>query len=162
MPLARIYLADKMYKKPQLRGKWFTDTIDRRVISKNGNRYGQVFANRGFFTHIYPMDTKRKAGDTLHTFCQEFGVPWHVDIWCIKGARVEKDRVHETNQENDIDFHVLSLTATTRIPAKEWLEKLDASRSEPWYVTDFPEDYGTMGCNGFAKPCKELLLKQED
>ena len=68
MLLARIYLADKMYKKPQLRCKWFTDTIDRRVISKNGNRYGQVFANRGFFTHIYPMDTKHKAGDALRTF----------------------------------------------------------------------------------------------
>ena len=62
-----------MYEKPYLRGEWFTDTLDRIVISKYGNRYGQVFANRGFFAHIYPMDTKRKAGDVLRTFCQYFG-----------------------------------------------------------------------------------------
>ena len=64
-----------MYEKPRLRGEWFTDTLDIRIISKDGNRYGQVFANRGLFAHIYPMDTKRKAGDALRTFCQEFGVP---------------------------------------------------------------------------------------
>ena len=32
MLLARRYQADKMYKKPQLRGEWFTDTLDGRVI----------------------------------------------------------------------------------------------------------------------------------
>ena len=58
-----------------MRGKWFTDTLDGRVTSKDGNRYGQVFANRGYFATIYPMDTKGKAGDALRTFCLEFGVP---------------------------------------------------------------------------------------
>ena len=75
MPLARRYRAEKMYENPQIRGEWFTDTLDGRGISKYGNIYGQVFANIGFFAHIYPMDTKRKAGDALRTFCQEFGVP---------------------------------------------------------------------------------------
>ena len=75
MPLARRYRTDKMHKKPRLRGEWFIDTLDRQVISKYGNRYGQVFSNRGFFTHSYLMYTKRKAGDALSTFCQEFGVP---------------------------------------------------------------------------------------
>ena len=64
-----------MYEKPQLRGEYFTDIMDGRVISKDGNRCGQVFANIGFFAHIYPMDTKHKAGDALRTFCQEIGVP---------------------------------------------------------------------------------------
>ena len=57
-----------MYENPRLRGEWFTDTLYGRVISKDENRYGQVFANRGFFAHIYTMDTKRKAGDPLRTF----------------------------------------------------------------------------------------------
>ena len=68
MPLARRYRTDKMYENPRLRGEWFTDTLDGIIISKDGNRYGQVFANRGFFAHIYPMDAKRKAEDALHTF----------------------------------------------------------------------------------------------
>ena len=75
MLLARRYYADKMYENPQLRGECFTDTLDGRVIFKNGKRYGQVFANKGLFEYIYPMDTKRKAGDALRIFCQEFGVP---------------------------------------------------------------------------------------
>jgi len=72
MPLARRYRADQIFEKRRLRGKWFTDTLDARVTSKDGNRYGQVFANRGGFATVYPMDTKRKAGDALRTFCQEF------------------------------------------------------------------------------------------
>ena len=58
-----------MYEKQRLRGKWFTDTVDGRFTRKYGNRYGQVFANRGYFTTIYPMETKGKAGDALRTFC---------------------------------------------------------------------------------------------
>ena len=75
MPLARRYQADKMYENPELRGEWFTDTLDVRVITKDGNLYEHVFSNVGFFAHIYPMDTKSKAGDALRTFCQEFVVP---------------------------------------------------------------------------------------
>ena len=75
MPLARRYRADNMYEKPRLRGEWFTETLDRRMISKDGNQYGHVFANRCFFAHIHTMNTKHKAGDTLHTFCHEFVVP---------------------------------------------------------------------------------------
>ena len=64
-----------MYEKQQLRGEWFTDTLDGRVTSKDGNRYRQVFANHGYFATIYPMDNKGKAGDELRKFCLEFGVP---------------------------------------------------------------------------------------
>ena len=72
MPLARRYRAERIFEKRRLRGKWFTDTLDGRVASKDGDRYGQVFANCGYFATVYPMDTKRKAGDALRTFCQEF------------------------------------------------------------------------------------------
>jgi len=72
MPLARIYRADRIFEKRRLRGKWFTDTLDGRGTSKDGNWYGRVFANRGYFATVYPMDTKSKAGDALRTFCREF------------------------------------------------------------------------------------------
>ena len=48
MPLARRYQADHMYENKRLRSEWFTDTLDVRVTSKDGNCYGQVFANYGF------------------------------------------------------------------------------------------------------------------
>jgi len=66
MPLARRYRANQIFEKRRLRGKWFTDTLDGRVTSKEGDWYGQVFANRGYFATVYPMDTKSKAGDALH------------------------------------------------------------------------------------------------
>ena len=49
--------------------------MDGRVKSIEGNRYAQVFANKGYLLPLYPMDSKRKAGDPLRLFCQEFGVP---------------------------------------------------------------------------------------
>ena len=52
MPLARRYWADHMYEKQRLQGEWFTDTLDGRVTRKYGNRYVQVFANRGYFATI--------------------------------------------------------------------------------------------------------------
>ena len=75
MPLGRRYRADQHFEKPRLRGDWSTDTLDGRVVSKAGNRYGQVFANKSYFAAIYPMDSKGKAGEALRIFCQEFGVP---------------------------------------------------------------------------------------
>jgi hypothetical protein len=39
--------------------------MDGRAVSNDGNRYGQVFANKGFFAAIYLMDSKSKAGDAL-------------------------------------------------------------------------------------------------
>jgi len=40
MPLAKRYRADRIFEKRQLRGEWFTDTLDGRVTSKDGNWYG--------------------------------------------------------------------------------------------------------------------------
>ena len=44
------------------------DTMDARCKSLEGNKYAQAFVNKAFFSRIYPMDSKKKAG-------QEFGVP---------------------------------------------------------------------------------------
>ena len=64
-----------MFERKTLSGKWSTDTIDGKCKSLIGNRYDQVFANRGYFSKIYPIDKKGKAGQALKLFCQEFGVP---------------------------------------------------------------------------------------
>ena len=75
LPLSRRYRTDMMFERKTLRGQWSTDTMDGRCKSLDGNRYAQVFANKSYFSRIYPMDSKRKAGDSLRLFCQEFGVP---------------------------------------------------------------------------------------
>ena len=81
-----------MYEKQRLRGKWFTDTLDGRVTSKDGNCYGKVFANNRYFATIFQMDTKGKAGDALQTFCIEFGVP---DKLTCNGAKEQTGKKTE-------------------------------------------------------------------
>eukprot|EP00957_Ditylum_brightwellii_P076262 5796635-Ditylum_brightwellii.AAC.1 len=48
--------------------------MDGRCKSLDGNKHAHVFANKSYFTKIYPMDNKSKAGEALKIFCQESGV----------------------------------------------------------------------------------------
>ena len=41
----------------------------------DGNQYSQAFSNKSYFSKVYSMDSKSKAGDALKLLCQEFGVP---------------------------------------------------------------------------------------
>ena len=75
LPLSRRYMADRMFRKKTLSGAWSCDTLDGRTMSLDGNRYAHVFANKCYFTKIYPMGSKDKAGEALRVFCREFGVP---------------------------------------------------------------------------------------
>jgi len=75
LPLSRRYRTDMMFERKTLQGQWSTDTMDGRCKSLDGNRYAQVFANKSYFSRIYPMDSKKKAGNALRLFRQEFGVP---------------------------------------------------------------------------------------
>jgi hypothetical protein len=84
MPLARRYRADRMFERKRLRGMWSSDTMDGRVTSIDGNRYGQVFANGSFFAAIYPMAKKASAGQALKEFISDFGVP---DKMTIDGSK---------------------------------------------------------------------------
>jgi hypothetical protein len=68
LPVSRRYKADRMYQAPRLQGKWYTETVEGRCKSRDGNKYGQIFANESYFAVFYPMDSKSKAGDALHTF----------------------------------------------------------------------------------------------
>ena len=75
LPLSRCYRTDGMFHMKRLTEDWSTDTLDGRTKSLDGNRYAQVFASKNYFSKIYPMDSKAKAGDALKIFCKEFGVP---------------------------------------------------------------------------------------
>ncbi len=75
LPLSRRYRADRIFEKPLLRGEFYTDTLDGRCKSINGNRYAQVFANRDFFAIAFPLNSKSGAGDALRQFINDFGRP---------------------------------------------------------------------------------------
>ena len=113
-----------MYEKHQLRGKWFTDTLDGRVTSKDGNRYGQVFANRGSFATIYPMDTKGKAGDALRTFFLEFGVPEKLTCDGSKEQIGKKTDFIKQVRRNDIKLHVIEPGRNNQNPCEGVIREL--------------------------------------
>ena len=49
LPNSRRYKADRIFEKPLLRGDFYTDTLDGRCKSLDGNRYAQIFATKDFF-----------------------------------------------------------------------------------------------------------------
>ena len=65
LPLARRYRADRMFERPRIRGMMYSDTLDGKYKSLDGNRYAQVFANESFFVASYPIPTKGYAGDAF-------------------------------------------------------------------------------------------------
>ena len=75
LPLSRRYRADRVFERPLLRGQFYTDTMDARTKSLDGNRYAQVFASQDFFAAAYPMEHKSSAGEGLRQFIHDFGRP---------------------------------------------------------------------------------------
>ena len=53
------------------------------------------------------MDTKRKAGDVLCTFCQELGIPNKLTFDGSKEQGQRKTEVMKQIRKKDIDFHVI-------------------------------------------------------
>ena len=68
MPLAKRYRADRIFEKRQLRGEWFTDTLDGRVTSKDGNRYVKCL----LIVDILPQFTRWILRARQATLCERF------------------------------------------------------------------------------------------
>jgi hypothetical protein len=75
LPLSRQYQTDLYYQKPRLHGRFYSDTVFGRHKSLTGNKCLQVFANKGFFTVVYPMQSKADAGKALKSIIDEYGIP---------------------------------------------------------------------------------------
>ena len=106
LPLSRRYRTDMMFERKTLRGQWSTDTMDGRCKSLDGNQYAQVFANKSYFSRIYPMDSKRKAEEALRLFCQEFGVPEKLTFDGSKEQTGKGTQFMKQIRRHDIDYHV--------------------------------------------------------
>ena len=102
MPLARRYRADRRFQTKRLSGRWASDTMDGRVKSFDGNRYGQVFSNGSFFAEIYPMARKADAGQALKTFVMELGVPDELTIYGSKEQNMPGTVFMKCCRKNDI------------------------------------------------------------
>ena len=71
------------------------DLMDGRGIPLEVNIYSQVFANMGYFSHVYPIYLNHKAGDALRLFCQELYLPEKITFnssndKCMKGTEFMK------------------------------------------------------------------------
>ena len=159
MPLARRYRADHMYEKQQLRGEWFPDTLDGRVTSKDGNSYGQVFANRGYLATIYPMDTKGKAGDALRTFCLEFGVPEKLTCDGSKEQTGKKTELIKQVRRNDIELHVIEPDWYNQNPCEGVIRKV----RRKWFCTMIrgrvPRKFWDYGMRWVCKVMQRILAQ---
>ena len=80
--------------------------MDGRCKSLEGNKYAQVFANKGYFARIYPMESKKKAGDALRLFCQEFGVPERLTFDGFKEQIKPGTEFMKQIRTHNIDYHI--------------------------------------------------------
>ena len=106
LTLARQYRADRMFKRPRICGTIYTDTMNGRYKSLDGNKHAQRFANESFFATTYPMEHKSSAGQALKQFIFDFGIP---DKLVCDGAAEQVGKQTEfqsTVQKHATDLHV--------------------------------------------------------
>lgn len=129
LPLSRRYRADRVFERKTLAGTWSTDTMDGRSKSLEGNRYAQVFANKSYFSRIYPMDRKGKAGDALRLFCQEFGVPERLTFDGSKEQNGKGTEFMKQIRQHGIDYHVSEADLHNQNPVEGVIREL----RRKWY-----------------------------
>ncbi|KAI2499334.1 Reverse transcriptase (RNA-dependent DNA polymerase) [Fragilaria crotonensis] len=106
LPLSRRYRADRVFEKPLLRGDFYTDTMDGRCKSTNGNRYAQVFANKDFFAIAFPLAAKSGAGDALRQFIGEYGRPERLTFDGSQEQCGRKTEFMKNVRKYSINFHI--------------------------------------------------------
>ena len=150
LPLSRRYRADRMFRRKTLDGKWSTDTLDGRVKSLDGNRYAQVFANKGYFSKIYPMDSKSKAGDALRLFCAEFGIPHDLTFDGSKEQTKKNTTFMKEVRKHGIDYHISEPEMHNQNPVEGVIREI----RKKWYRTMVRKrvpkrlwDYGMSWCS---------------
>ena len=124
--------------------------MDGHCVSLDGNKYAQVFANERYFSKIYPMDSKKKAGDALKVFCKEFGVPYNLTFdgskeQCCKGTTFMKQV-----RKHDIKYHIAEPDLHNQNPVEGCIREI----RRKWYRTMVRRrvprplwDYGVVWCS---------------
>ena len=63
-----------MFGQKMFNAHVYIDTVDSRVASIHGNRYGHVFSTKDYFVNVYPIKKKSHCGDGLSEFITDYGV----------------------------------------------------------------------------------------
>ena len=124
MPLARRYRVDRYFEQKTFRSQVYSETMDGRVNSVNGNRYGQVFATKDFFCKIYPMATKNLAGDGLKQFISDYGVPEFLTFDGSKEQVNPKTEFMKQIRKHNIKYHVQEPHCSNQNAAKGVIREL--------------------------------------
>ena len=106
LPLSRRYRADRVYERPLLRGDYYTDTMDGRCKSLDGNKFAQVFASKDLFAVSYPMESKSHAGEGLRQFVQDFGRPEKLTFDGSREQCGKKTEFMKNVRKYDINYHI--------------------------------------------------------
>ena len=142
MPLSRRFKADRFFKRPKFNATVFTDTIDGRVKTIEGNRYAQLFTTAEWFADIYPMSSKAKAGKALGSFINDYGVMTelvsdgggeqvghrtqfqdYVDKFDIRHTLTEPGRSNQNRAEgvvNELRKRWFRVMVRKRVPRRLW------------------------------------------
>ena len=89
-----------------MRGQFYTDTMDGRCKSLDGNKFAQVFANKDFFAVAYPMSSKSYAGEGLRQFVHDYGRP---ESLTFDGSREQcgsKTEFMKNIRKYSINYHI--------------------------------------------------------
>ncbi len=106
LPLSCRYRVDRVFERPLLFGDFYTDTMDGRSKSLDGNRYAQIIANKDFFAVAYPMTNKLSAGESLHRFIHEYGRPEKLTLDGSQEQCGRKTEFMANVRKYAIDYHI--------------------------------------------------------
>ena len=106
LPLARRYIVDRMFGQKMFNAHVYTDTMDDRVTSIHGNRYGQLFAPKDYFVNVYPIKKKSHCGDGLSEFITYSGVPLKMTFDGSKEQTLPGTDFMKKIRKYDIDYHI--------------------------------------------------------
>jgi hypothetical protein len=150
LPLSRRYRADRIYEKPLLRGDYYTDTMDGRCKSLDGNRYAQIMANKDYFAVAYPMSKKSEAGKSLRRFIHDFGRPERLTFDGSQEQCGRKTDFMRNVNKYSIDWHVTEPQRSNHNFSEGVIRKVRKSGFESWSENQCRSDSGTTGYKGFA------------
>ena len=107
-----------MFGKRTFNAHVYTDTMDARVKSINGNRYGQVFATKEFFIEVYPMKNKGDCGEAFGEFITDYGVPLKMTFDGSKEQTLPNTTFMKKVRKYDIDWHVSEVDRSNQNPGE--------------------------------------------
>ena len=149
LPLARRYRVDRMFGKRTFNSHVYTDTMDARVKSINGNRYGQVFATKEFFIDVFPMKSKKNCGEAFGQFITDYGVPLKMTFDGSKEQTMPGTEFMKKVRKYDVDYHISEVNRSNQNPGEGVIRELRKKWFRMVFKKKIPRqlwDYGYRYC----------------